>query len=266
MKPQTTNYDFFRISRYVLLLGSCIASISCGSGCNDFGLKNIARDAFDGDWEFYSFVSMVDASYVPDGNLRRGRHLNYFSLSPGRCYWIYKSELFLQPSTTTMVNTAFAWQRFTDDECQSFNGVTSAVSGGQATYNSTAGVTHGPLIRIQVLPEYSNAPINLRISTTYPEDTIFCIEGFDTDIPIVSMPTSATISESSGPKESSPTEIIELPRTSKTTQTSDKTGTYIFSTETLLSRYVISFRSSGYSEKHSLIGLLYNEHRGAAYS
>ncbi|XP_071849335.1 uncharacterized protein [Apostichopus japonicus] len=36
-------------------------------------------------------------------------------------------------------------------------------------------------------------------------------------------PKNATISESSGPKESSPTEIIGLPRTSKITQTSDKT-------------------------------------------
>ncbi|PIK37794.1 hypothetical protein BSL78_25370 [Apostichopus japonicus] len=55
------------------------------------------------------------------------------------------------------------------------------------------------------------------------------------DIPTVPIPTSATNSESSGPKESSPTEIKELLRTSKTTENPAAVPVT--------------------SEKHSLIGL-----------
>ncbi|XP_071836716.1 uncharacterized protein [Apostichopus japonicus] len=163
MKPQTTNYDLFRISGvYVLLLGSCIASISCGSGCNDFGLKNIARDKYDGDWEFYSFVSMdISGCFLCarwQSNERKTFEL-LFPCLPEDVTGFINLNYFYSPSDTRMGNTAFSWQRDSNDECKTLNRSTSTISGGQAMYNSNAGVTHAPPIRIQLLPENSIAPV-----------------------------------------------------------------------------------------------------------
>ncbi|XP_071847355.1 uncharacterized protein [Apostichopus japonicus] len=241
MKPQTTNFDLFKISHYVLLLGSCIASISCGSDCNDFGLKNIATNEYDGDWEFYSFGNMDTRDCFLCARWQSDE-LKIFELLvpclPEDATRLISLYYFYSPSETLDGNVVYEFLIHEIDYCKSFNAETSAISGGQAMYNSTAEKTGVLKILQRISPEKSNASIIVRLKATYPEDTIFCIEKIDIDVQTVPMPTSATVSESSGPKESSPTEITELRSTSKMTQTSNSDQTV-----------------PATSEKHSLIGL-----------
>ncbi|PIK46382.1 hypothetical protein BSL78_16753 [Apostichopus japonicus] len=241
MKPQITNYDLFKISHYVLLLGSFIGSISCGSNCNDFGLKNVATNEYDGDWEFYSFGNMDTTDCFLCARWQSDE-LKIFELLvpclPEDATRLISLNYFYSPSETLNGNVAYEFLIHEIDYCKSFNAETSTISGGQAMYNSTAEKT-GVLKKLQrISPEKSNASIILRLEATYPEDTIFCIEKIDIDVETVPMPTSATVSESSGPKESSPTEITEHRSTSKITQTSNSDQTV-----------------PATSEKHSLIGL-----------
>ncbi|XP_071847354.1 uncharacterized protein [Apostichopus japonicus] len=221
MKPQTTNYDLFKISHYVLIIGSFIGSISCGSNCNDFGLKNVATNEYDGDWEFYSFGNMDTSDcFLCARWWQSDETLKVFELLvpclPENANGSISLNYFYSPSDTSNGNIAYGWERHTKDECKSFNITTSAISGGQTMYNSTAGKTNVYAPTIQIPPEYSNAPIILRFAPNYPEDKIFCIGRLDIEFQTVPMPTSAP-----KPKESSPTEIIELLRSSKITQTSE---------------------------------------------